>query len=184
MIGEADVVEDLITREGVRYGDKYTRPPIDQPTGAGGITLAVLSEFLGRPASITELKAINSREAARPIVTWKVRRDKTRLKLDRIQFEPLRWQVLDFYYNSGAYAVRWLQAVLQVEVDGGIGEETIGAIVALCALDPRVGFILHHAYMGARAEMIDKWTDADAKRKQWEEGLENRAFSFSLLRLS
>lgn len=175
MITEAQLVELVIDKEGDRYGDKHTRPPIDQPTGAGGITLPVYATYLGRPATIAELKRLDSRAAARPVVTWKIRQDSATLGITRIPFEPLRLQVLDFYYNSGTFAIKWLQRVLRVDPDGVLGPRTIAA------LERHDLWLVHQAYIAARLQMIDLWTDSDQRRKAWEEGLENRALSFSLL---
>jgi lysozyme family protein len=175
MITEDRLVEDTFEKEGREYGDEHTHPPIDQPTAPGGIILKTLSEYLGRPATLAELRVLTV-ETARPIVRWKLRQIASANGLTGIGFEPLRLQMIDFTYNSGpGIAIRWLQRVLRVTPDGVIGPATR---VALARADL---WLVHQALIAARLQMIDMWTDSAAKRKAWEEGLENRALTFSLL---
>lgn len=176
MISWDRLVEDTFTREGRTYGDQTTHPPIDQPTAPGGIILETLTEYLGRPATLAELRALTV-DTARPILRWRLERDARVYGFDAIAYEPLRVQMLDWGFNSGpGTATIWLQRVLRVEADGHFGPVTRAA---LARADP---WLVHHALIGARFQQIDEWTDAAATRKQWEEGLENRALSFSLLR--
>jgi len=172
---EDELINETFEREGRVYGDEHTRPPIDQPTAPGGIILDTLSEYLGRPATLAELRALTV-VTARPIVRWKLRQIAKRNGFDDIAFEPLRLQLIDFSYNSGpGIAIRWLQRVLRVTDDGIIGPETRAAIARSDL------WLVHHALIAARLQMLDMWTDASAKRKAFEEGLENRAIGFSLL---
>jgi lysozyme family protein len=175
LITMEQLVEDTFEKEGRTYGDQHTRPPIDQPTAPGGIILKTLSEFLGRPATLEELRALTV-ETARPIVHWKHEQHAAEHGLTVIPFDPLRVQMMDFSFNSGpGIAIRWLQRVLRVEADGVIGPAT------KAALEVTDLWLVHQALIAARLQMIDMWTDAAAKRKAWEEGLENRSLSFSLL---
>ena len=174
---EEQLIDDVFDKEGRTYGDQTTRPPIDQPTSPGGIILSTLSEYLTRPATLAELKALTV-ETARPIVRWKLRQLAAAQKFDQIAFEPLRLQLIDFSYNSGpSLAIRWLQRVLRVPRTGRMDPSTF---TALAHAD---NWLVHQALVGARLQMIDLWTDAEAKRKAWEEGLENRVLSFSLLEI-
>jgi len=174
-VTEEQLVDDVFDKEGQKYGDAHTVPPIDQPTAPGGIILATLSDYLGRPATLEELRALTV-QSARPIVRWKLRQIAIRHGLMAIGFEPLRLQMTDFCYNSGpGIAIRWLQRVLRVAADGIIGPATNAALERS---DP---WLVHQALIAARLQMIDLWTDAAVKRKAWEEGLENRALKFSLL---
>jgi lysozyme family protein len=172
---EEQLIDAVFDREGRRYGDQHTTPPIDQPTAPGGIVLKTLSEYLGRQATLAELRALTP-ATARPIVRWKLRQLAQMTGYAAIVDEPLRLQLLDFAYNSGpAIATRWLQRVLRVEPDGQFGPITRQALERA---DP---WLVHHALIAARLQMLDMWTDAAAKRKAWEEGLENRALLFSRL---
>jgi lysozyme family protein len=171
------LVNDMFDREGRTYGDQHTNPPIDQPTAPGGIILATLSAYLKRPATLAELRALTV-ETATPIVRWKLASDTVVYHLDKIPFEPLRLQMLDFCYNSGpATAWKWLQSVLRVEPDGDPGPLTFAALAQYDL------WLVNAALVGARQQHIDRWTDRDARRKVWEEGLENRGFLFSLLEI-
>lgn len=174
---ETEIVDDIYEKEGDAYGDLTTHPPIDQPTGRGGITLETLTDYLGHPASIDDLKAL-TRDQAKQIIRWKLRRLQTAAQLGGIAFEPLRLQLIDFAYNSGpALAIRWLQRVLRVPRTGVIDGLTRSALLDA---DP---WLVNQALVGARLQMIDLWTDAGAQRKAWEEGLESRGLRFSLLEI-
>ncbi len=172
---EDQLVEDIFTKEGRTYGDPDTRPPIDQPTAPGGIILATLTDYLGRPATLAELQALTV-EGSRPIVVWKLRQLASAQKFDQITPATLRLQMIDFAYNSGpTLAIRWLQRVLRVPRTGRMDD------VTLVVLGRSDGFLVNQALIAARLQMVDLWTDAEVKRKAWEEGLENRALTFSLL---
>ena len=172
---EDDLIRDIFAKEGDRYGDATTSPPIDQPTGRGGITLKTLTDYLGHPAEVADLKALTHDQAAQ-ILDWKIRQLAEVFHLDTITFEPLRLQVIDFAYNSGpGLAIRWLQRCLRVPRTGLIDGLTRSAL-----MDQDL-WLVNQALVGARLQMIDLWTDALAQRKAWEEGLESRGLAFSLL---
>lgn len=177
---EDQLVDDVFVKEGDRYGDTTTHPPIDQPTARGGITLGVLRDYIVAThaplaGTVTTLKAL-TRDAAEAIVLWNLRRIASDNRFDRIVFEPLRLQMIDFAYNSGApLAVRWLQRVLRVPRTGRMGDDELAAVEAS---DP---WLLNQALIAARLEMVDRWTDGNAQAKAWEEGVESRGLSFSLL---
>lgn len=176
-----ELIDQIFEKEGVKYGDQTTKPPIDQPTGAGGIVLATLAEYykakgIARIASVADLKAL-TKETARPIVEWKLWDIAQRFGLAHVAFAPLRNQLIDFHYNSGVYAVKWLQRVLRVKVTGKMDADTIYEVNRLD------GFLVNQALVAARLQMIDMWTDSEQRRKAWEEGLENRTLKFSLLQI-
>lgn len=172
---ETELVADIFVKEGTRYGDRTTTPPIDQPTGAGGITLRTMTAYLGRQATVEDLKAL-TRETATPVVQWVLRRLAIDYSLTAIDFEPLRLQMIDFAYNSPPdLAIRWLQRVLRVARSGRIDS---GTRWALSKYDP---WLVNEALVSARLRMIDMSTDGGSIDKRFEEGLENRAHKFSLL---
>jgi lysozyme family protein len=174
---EDQLIDDVFVKEGLTYGDQTTSPPIDQPTAPGGIVLGTLSAYLGRTATLAELQALTV-ETARPIVRWKLRSLAVGQGFDRIAFEPLRLQVIDFSYNSGpGLAIRWLQRVLRVPRTSRMDSATF---FALAHYDE---FLVNQAYVAARLQMIDLWTDAEAQRKAWEEGLESRGLKYSQLEI-
>jgi lysozyme family protein len=179
-MNEDAVIDGIFLREGDAYEDDLRK--IDQPTGRGGITLAVLQE-MSPQATLADLKALTHSDA-REIIRRKVRQLAGQSGLNKIGFEPLRIQLLDFAYNSGTErAIRWLQRVLPVERTGKMDTATTDA---LARSNP---FHVHHALAFARLLMLDQWSDPDARRakdvnaqrKADEEGLENRTLSFSLL---
>lgn len=177
---EEDLVTDVFAKEGDRYGDQTTDPPIDQPTARGGIILPTLQSYYheyapGRRATVLDLQTM-SHAQAREVVRWVLRQLEKKYGLGFIGFEPLRLQMLDFAYNSPAeLAIRWLQRVLRVPRTGRMDQETFAALERC---DP---WLVHQALVGARLQMIDRATDSGAVDKRFEEGLENRAHKFSLL---
>lgn len=174
---DADLVERIFDREGRTYAEP---PAIDQPTGPGGITLATLTAYRGHACTVDDLRALTLAEAHQ-VVAWVLQRLATTEGLDRIGYAPLRLQMIDFAYNSGApRAFRWLQRVLRVAPTGRMDEPTELAVNSP-ALDP---FLLHQALIAARLQMIDRATDPGGSvDKKFEEGLENRALQFSLLQI-
>jgi lysozyme family protein len=177
---EDQLVQDIFIKEGDRYADTTTKPPIDQPTARGGIVLGTLRAFIADTKSallgtVTTLKAM-TRPQAEEIVLWNLRRISSENKFDRIGLEALRLQVIDFSYNSGAaLAIRWLQRVLRVPRTGVMDDLTLERVTTSDA------FLVNQALIAARLQMIDMWCDANAQRAAWEEGLESRGLSFSLL---
>jgi lysozyme family protein len=170
-----DLVADIFQKEGDTYGDETTHPPIDQPTGRGGITLDTLTEYLGHPADVADLKALTHDQAAQ-VVKWLLQQIVTTNHFEVLTFEPLRLQVIDFAYNSGpALAIRWLQRCLRCPRTGVMDGMTRSSLLDLDQ------WLINQALVGARLQMIDRWTDANAQRKAWEEGLESRGLRFSLL---
>ena len=178
---EEQLVDRVFAREGDKYGDPTTKPPIDQPTARGGIILPTLQAYYdaaepGRRANVLDLQTM-SHAQARVIVRWFLRRLSGLHHFDLVAFEPLRLHLVDFAYNSGAErAIRWLQRVLNVEATGTIDAATVDALNASQRL-------IHQALIAARLQMIDAATDAGSVSKTFEEGLENRALEFSLLKV-
>ena len=183
---EDQIVDDVFVKEGDTYGDQHSTPPIDQPTGRGGITLGTLLEFVlatrAELAPTVETLRTLSHAQAREIVRWKLRQLATHHGLDQIAFAPLRLHMIDFAYNSGApLAIRWLQRVLGLARTGRMDVRTLAALK-----DPldsqRVSVWIHQSLIAARLQMIDRATDPGGKvDHRYEEGLENRALSFSML---
>lgn len=174
---EEQLIDGIFAREGDEYGDQTTDPPIDQPTGRGGITLATMRAYLGRPATIEDLKAL-THDDARRIVQWVIDNLVRTYQLDAIAFEPLRVQLIDFAYNSSAaLAIRWLQRCLQVPRTSIMDGPT------RLALQDAPPFLLNQALIAARLEMITRSVDSHRIAERFDEGLEHRALSFSLLQV-
>lgn len=169
------LIDAIFAQEGDQYGDPHTVPPIDQPTGRGGITLPTLTAYRGRPCTVADLQALSQLEA-RAIVRWVLDRLLVGWRIAQIAPESLRLQLLDFAYNSGpALAYRWLQRVLRVPRTGRLDAATTAALAS------QDWWLVNQALVAARLQMIDRATDGGTIAKRYEEGLENRALSFSLL---
>lgn len=174
-------LERLIDDVFVKEGDAYAEPPkIDQPTARGGITLAVLRECCGPQMTIADLRRL-THEDARGVVRWQLEQLAHRVGLDRIPYEPLRLQMIDYAYNSGpGLAIRWLQRVVGVPRTGVMDPTTVAAVRYPDLT--RVPLLIHQALLAARLQMIDRATDPGGKvDHRYEEGLESRALTFSLL---
>lgn len=174
-----DLIAMVFEKEGDVYADQNSNPPIDQPTGPGGIILDTLSEYLGRPATVDELKAL-TRATATPIVDWKLQQFSRQFSFDKLKFTPLRAQMIDFAYNSGpTRAIRWLQRSLRVNATGIIDYDTE---VALIRQDM---WLVHQALIGARAQMVSSWGDDPnhKERRQWVRGIIKRTVSHSLIKV-
>lgn len=178
MIAREQLIDDVFLREGDTYGDQHSSPPIDQPTGRGGIILQTLAAYKGAPATIAELKALTHLEA-RAIVDWKLGQIERQMGLTFIPFEPLKLQLIDFGYNSGeGLALRWLQRVLQVPRTSHMDYTTVHRLTELT--EDLV--LVHQALIAARLQMIDIATDPGGSvDHKYEEGLESRALTFSRL---
>ena len=91
-----------------------------------GVTLATFSLYLGRQASVDELKLISDMQLCdiyRKSYWDKVRGDDLPGGLD--------FCVFDFAVNSGpGRAAKMLQSMIGVEPDGGIGPKTLAALEA------------------------------------------------------
>lgn len=90
-----------------------------------GVTLATFSLYLGRQASVDELKLISDmqlRDIYRKSYWDKVKGDHLPSGLD--------FCVFDFAVNSGpGRAAKMLQALVGAEVDGSIGHKTVAAVM-------------------------------------------------------
>lgn len=175
MVTRGALIDDIFIREGDRYA------VVDQPTGRGGITLPVLVDFYKDmvPSQVPDLSTLQNltHQDARGIVDWKLTQLEKSMGLVAVRFEPLRLHLLDFAYNSGqSRALRWLQRSLRVPRTGVMDGLTVSK---LAASDQ---WLIHHVLLFARLQMIDAATDAGGSvDKKYEEGLENRTLSFSLL---
>jgi lysozyme family protein len=145
-------LDTFITALFDREGRTYAEPPtIDQPTGPGGVTLPVLTAYRGRACTIADLRALSITEAE-AIIRWTIDHALTAWHVERIAYEPLRLQLLDFMWNSGeARAIRWLQRAVGLPaaaVDGVIGPQTLAT---LAAHDP---LLVNNALVALRAHMV------------------------------
>lgn len=171
------IVDAIFIKEGDVYAD------VDQPTGRGGITLPVLQQFTEAKTGDTlhrmtklDLQSL-THDQAREVVEWFLLKLSMEMGLEKISYEPLQLQLLDFGYNSGGpRALRWLQRVLNSPRTGQMDATTLTVLGKVNA------WLVHHALVGARLQMIHRWADAP-EHQRFEEGLVTRALSFSLLQV-
>jgi lysozyme family protein len=166
--------DQFLDAVGQREGLEYAEPPaIDQPTGPYGITLPVLSAYRARPCTIADLRALTPADA-REIVRANVRNDLQKLGFNKIAFEPLRWQCLDYAWNSGEErAIRWLQRTVGVPegfVTGVMDDRTIRSLNVISSLPGGLIRAINNALAGERAHAAlnagtaPKFADGVAKR--------------------
>lgn len=160
-----ELIDGIIAREGGFSQDGSDRGGATK----FGITAADLGAWrhLGRPASRAEVKALAIDEA-RTIY----RRQYVQPFLS-VPFDELRAQLVDFGVLSGtATAIRALQGVLGVPVDGLFGPRTQAALVAH---DWR---LVNAALVGARCRLLEGIVDRDATQLVFLHGWMRRAVSF------
>lgn len=159
------LIADLIAREG-GYSDRASDR--GGPTNMG-ITATTLGEWrrLGRQATRAEVQALQPAEAGA------IYRARYLQPFAAIPFDELRAQLVDFGVNSGTLAaVRTLQEVLKVPVDGIVGPRTT---TALATHDWR---LVNAALVGARVRFLEADVDNDPTQLENLHGWVRRAVSF------
>lgn len=171
-----DSVESLLDEVIAREGG-YVHHPADRggPTKYG-ITQRTLSEWLGRPATVDEVRRLDE-EAAREIY---VARYLAGPRIDTLPSEIVG-QVFDMAVNHGPRrAVRLLQEVLnlagwRVNIDGVIGPETRrSAFEAEAAMGP----FLANALADQRANFYRRIVAGDPSQRVFLDGWLARADAF------
>jgi lysozyme family protein len=121
---------------------------------------------------VADLRALTLAEA-RQILRWRIDAALTRWHFDRIAYEPLRLQLLDFAWNSGeGLAVRQLQRAVRLpeaDVDGILGPQTLAALARHDAA------LVHNALAAQRARMVQT---SRKIAKKFKGGVIARALSF------
>lgn len=109
---------------------------VDHPRDPGGatnlgVTIGTLSEWLGRPATKTEVKALTVAKVA-PIYETRYWRA---AGCDRLP-KGLDYAVFDFAVNSGpGRAVKVMQSAAGVVPDGAVGPKTLAAVERVGAVE-------------------------------------------------
>ena len=153
---------DVSLKAVLRHEGGFVHHPAD-PGGATnkGITLATYSKFLGREASVDELKAILDRqvEAIYGMEYWsKVRGDDLPAGLDYVVF--------DMAVNSGpGRAVKLLQRIVGATPDGVIGPATLRLVQAWYRDRGAANCIA--AYNAARQHYLESLPTFSAFGKGW-----------------
>lgn len=164
---EADFIDELLEREG-----GYTDDPLDRGHATNfGITAGAWGEYrrFGRPATRAEVQGITRTQA----VAFYTIAHLTNSPFQRVAYEPLRVQLIDFGINSGKdRAIRWLQRVLDVQVTGRIDDRTVG-----CLTRDR-GPLVNKALVAARLYMFDRIVATDPSQARFLNGWRTRALLF------
>lgn len=167
-----ETIDAILVREGEQYTDRANDR--GGPTKFG-ITIATLSAWLGRPATIDEVKAL-TRETARAIYHKNYITDP---QFDQIMAVSLQELVIDTGVNHGPrQAAKWLQKVVisaygaAIKADGVVGPKTLNAVNAA---PPRRLFYL---YLRKRIAGYADIVQNDPRQLENLEGWNDRAASF------
>lgn len=136
-------VDKIIEREGGFVHDPYDRGGATKY----GITQATLSWWLGRPATIEDVRTL-SVEVARAIYE---KRYILGPGFDKLPQGVLQSNLIDFGVMSGPIlAISHLQEVLGVQPDGVIGPETLAALMAASHAAVNRQIVMRRCLMAAR----------------------------------
>lgn len=162
------ILDETLEAEG---WPKFTNHPADRggPT-RGGITLATLREWRGKPVTVDDVRNLTEAEA-RAIYTA---RYVTGPHLERIVDSLLRWQVVDAGILSGPKrAVEWLQEVAGgLKVDGHLGPITATRVNSLSP------HWLGVRYAARRTRFLASIVASNPTQARWLNGWTNRATAF------
>lgn len=124
-----------------------------------GINAKVYEDWIGRPPSVADMRAMTAATAKR------IYREKywDNIKGDQIQNQQIATLLFDGHVNHGFWGIRMMQQVLGVTDDGRVGPITLAAInqanpSSLFELykERRIRFY-HHYANNTRPDMKDTW---------------------------
>lgn len=159
------VLDHVFTVEG---WPKFTNDPADRggPT-KGGITLATLRSWRGKPVTVDDLRNLGKPEAGDIYQSMFIG------GFAGINDDLLRLQVVDSGILHGpARATAWLQEAVGVKADGKIGPVTLRSVNSL---SPHVIGI---RFAARRIRFIGALIEAKRDQAKWAGGWSNRATSF------
>lgn len=166
------IIDAILVREGSAYTDRANDR--GGPTKYG-ITIATLSAWFGRPATIEEVQNLTE-ETARAIYH---KNYITTPQFDRIVDPLVQELVIDTGVNHGQHrAAKWLQKVVRntygavIVADGVVGPKTLAAVNAA---PPRRLFYL---YLRKRIAGYADIVQNDPRQLENLEGWNDRAASF------
>lgn len=153
---------------------------VDHPLDSGGptrfgITMATLSEYLGRPVSKDDIAHLQT-DTVRQIYKknyW------DKMRLDEVKSNKLASVLFDLSVLRGIYVVtRDLQGLLKLKIDGLMGSLTIGA---LNAFDDDIALCIRlvHASHEALASIVEHNRNQSAFIVGWTKRL-NSLVNYSL----
>lgn len=159
------MLDEILLREGGYVDNSADR---GGPTKYG-VTQATLSAWLGRPASVEDVRNLTT-DTAKAIYT---KQYFVGPHLDQLP-DLIQPVMLDAAVNSGpGHAVKWLQQVINdnghgpVMVDGGIGPATVAAANAAAAA---MGAGLNRALVETRRAFLQHLAVNDPSQQQFEQG--------------
>lgn len=164
-----DVLASIVEKEGGYQENKADRGNANEGATNFGITSRTLGDWrrLGRPATRAEVKALTLAEA-KDIYAARYARP-----FEKVPFEHLRAHLIDVGALSGPVtAIRLLQDVLGVPVDGILGDRT------LAALNIWPWRLVNNALVGARVKLFAQIAERDDTQRQFIRGWVNRSVSF------
>lgn len=160
------ILSDILRREG-----GFVDHPADRggPTNKG-ITLATLTQYLGRPATLEDLKALTDVDAEHVYRVLFV------YHFEGVKDDALRSLLVDSAVNHGAgRATMWLQEALGVRPDGQIGPISKAA---LGALDQEAYQKVYRAVLRRRAIFYGQIVKRDPSQAAFIEGWMRRLAEF------
>jgi lysozyme family protein len=148
-------------------GTAYTNAPADRggPTHYG-ITMPAWSDWIGRLATVADIKAIDIAGAEAFYRT-------TRIRPFDVLADPLRLQAVDLGVHRGVRtAIKELQKVAGATTDGWFGQETLGAITTIGSIE------VNNLLVGARIVHFENLIAAQPSQAKWRNGWRRRALTF------
>jgi lysozyme family protein len=162
----SEIIDDLIRRE----GDKFTDHPADRGGKTKyGVTQATLSEWLGRPATVDDVKSLTEHEAR------EIYRDAyiTRPGFLGIESDAVRALAVDCAVNHGVKrAVQLLQEAAHVVTDGVLGPNTREAVNHMTAA------VLYRRLCAARVRLYGEIITKNPPQAIFAAGWCNRVAEF------
>lgn len=144
-----------------------------------GVTIRTYSQYLGRPASLQEVKDMKI-ETAREIY------ERSYYTGPRIHLlaEPIRTQLLDMSINHGAKAaIKMLQRVVNTAGFGPIAVDGVLGPVSRTAIDKaqkKMGKLLNNALVDTRIAFFESIVARNPSQKVFRNGWINRAEEFRI----
>lgn len=161
-----EILDEIIEKE----GSTFTNHPEDAggPTKYG-ITQRTLGNWLGRSATIDEVRDLTEDEARNIYEELYVRQP----RFNQIKDDHLRYLVIDCGVNHGIRrASRWLQQTIGARPDGFVGPLT------LAALERRQPFKVWSKVLARRIKFYGFLVDRDHSQVKFIYGWTRRAASF------
>jgi lysozyme family protein len=161
-----NIINDILRRE----GSTFTDHPADKggPT-RWGVTQETLGVYLGRPATVDEVRNLTEAEA---------RKVYQHLYIDKPGFGGIaNHQLQHLLIDSGVQhgpvrASKWLQAAVNVRIDGDVGPQTLAAVNAY------PWRVVYRSVFQARMKFYGRIITDNPSQAVWAAGWMNRLSEF------